>query len=115
MKAMTPSTPYYVLVGLVLSGAAIALASWATEYEGGWVVIAVQFGQNVGGILFSGVTVVYLVSQGAVMLAERYKREQFQKGQQQGQKAILDRLVKDKKLSEEERRWYEAELNGTQS
>ena len=112
---MTPSTPYYVLVGLLLSAAAIVLASLATEYEEGWVVIAVKFGQNAGGILFIGMTIVYLVSQGVTMLAEIYKREQFQKGQQQRQKAIFDRLVKDKKLSTEERERYEAEFNDTRS
>ena len=49
------------------------------------------------------------------MLAEIYKREQFQKGRQQEQKAIFDRLVKDKKLSTEERERYEAEFNDTNS
>ena len=42
---MTPSTPYYVLMGLLLTVVAIVLASLATEYEEGWVVIAVKLGK----------------------------------------------------------------------
>ena len=40
------------------------------------------------------------------MLAEKFKEEQFRKGQ----RVILDRLVKDKKLTPEERQRYEDEI-----
>ena len=82
------------------------MGSLATDYEGGWLVIAVRFGQNVGGILFTGITIAYLISQGGVMLAEKFKEEQFRKGQ----RVLLERLVKDKKLTPEEKERYEDEL-----
>ena len=40
------------------------------------------------------------------MLAEKFKEEQFRKGQ----RVILERLVKDKKLTPEEKERYEDEL-----
>ena len=58
---MIPSTPYYLLMGLLLTVVAIVLASLATEYEEGWVVIAVKFGQNMQeASSSSGMTIVYL-------------------------------------------------------
>ena len=78
--SVTPPTSYYVIAGILLSVVSVVLGAINTEPTGDVVEWIVQFGQKAGGILFVGVTVTYLVIEVIVMLADRYKREQFQKG-----------------------------------
>ena len=103
---MTPPTPFYLIVGAILGVVAITLAALRASSEYQWVEATVEFGQNAGGILFSGITIVYLISEGSTVLAERYKKERYEKGQRD----MLDRMVKDKKITPEEKREYERDL-----
>lgn len=84
MGGVTPPTPFYLIVGAVLCVAAVTLASLHIVAGYRWVEAVVQFGQNAGGILFTGMALLYFAWEGSGMLAERYKREQYDKGRSKG-------------------------------
>ncbi len=82
------------------------MAAVATDYGGGPIRDAVQFGQNAGGILFTGITLAYLLSQGGEMLAEVYKKGRYFKGQED----LLKKMVADKVIPPEKAQEYQEQL-----
>ena len=87
---MTPRTPFYLIVGVAFCVAAIVLAALNLATDIKWIQLTVQFGQDAGGLLFLAIALLYFIWEGATVLAERYKREQFEKGQAQAMAEALE-------------------------
>ena len=79
-----------MILGAALCVAAIVLAALSQATDIRWVASVVQFGQNAGGILFIAIAVLYFFWEGITVIAERYKREQFEKGQAQAMAEALE-------------------------
>ena len=87
---MTPRTPFYLILGVAFCVASIVLAALNMATDIRWIQLAVQFGQDAGGLLFLAIALLYFIWEGGKMLAEEFKRERFEKGRAEGLAEALE-------------------------